>query len=400
MNAVRERTGTGPLWVAAFAIVFLIALAWFLSNGTGGLQSSALEVMETGRHNGTWLSDLAVWLLGMLPLPVPIEARLAIFSAAVLGALLAWFYQRLVYNDWPILEALVFVACLASNSIIVSAVTADHRAIPLLLACAIVVPGMRRLEAVGDVQAEMSFGLVLPLLFLAGPMTALLIPVLAAFGAWSDPDARRDGRAFVAMFLIAIMPTLLVLTGMFGMLGIADAVRLFDEVYAHILAPALLGPDEARLFLATFAYTVLPFAIVIIPYWLTKDRRRQPWSAFAVLALPVYLVAGALVFSWPMAPTLPTAVFLGAFAAWLSVARLTPVFRYASIALMLLGTIVSWSGLVRSEDPKLPLLSNRSTPRMVSERVSVVPTNAVRSASTVSFQNPATAVVPGAEPFQ
>jgi hypothetical protein len=286
---------------------------------------------------------MVAWLVAGLPVPLPADTLLALFSALALGALLAWLYQRLVFNDWPVVEALVFVVALGSNAIIVGTVTGDHRAIPVMLACAAVVPGIRRLESVGDVQAEMSFGLVLAFLLLAGPATAMLIPMLALFGALSDRATRSDFRAFVAMFLVAIMPTLLILTGIFGMLGVDRAIPLFKAVYVDPFAPEVLRVESLRALLRVFAITVLPASLLIAAYWLQPDRRRQPWSALAVLLLPTYLVAGAAVFSWPLAETVPTAVFLGAFASWLSVARLGPVFRRAAMALVLLGTVVSWS---------------------------------------------------------
>jgi hypothetical protein len=349
MNTSAERTDTRSAWVAASVVALLFALAWLWAADTGrGLQSLALA---EGTRDGAWLSDLVVWLLTALPGELPLNTTLAVFSAGVLGALIAWLYRRLIYNDWPAFDALVFVGALACNSFIVSAVTADHRVIPLMLACAAVIPGIRRLESVGDVQAEMSFGLLLPLLFLAGPSTALLIPMLAVFGALSDSETRRNRAAFIAMFLVAIMPTLLVLTGLVGILGVHEAGRLATEIYGPAFHPEPLASGKWTPFLTIFAYAVLPFAIVIVAYWLQHDRRRQPWSAMAVLVLPVYLLLGAVLFSWPMSPAAPAAVFLGAFASWLAVARLTPTFRRASAALMVLGTMVSWSAAVLASDP-------------------------------------------------
>src|SRR5262249_33869102 len=154
---------------------------------------------------------------------------------------------------------------------LVGAVMGDHSAIPLMLACAAVVPGIRRLESVGDAQAEMSFGLVLPFLFLAGPATAVLIPALSLFGAQSDPIARRDARAFAAMFLVAIMPTLLVIAGMFAMLGGGDAWQLFRAIYVQAFRPRLLGWSEARLVLGLAGLTIVPAALVILAYCFTPD---------------------------------------------------------------------------------------------------------------------------------
>lgn len=340
----RERVGAGPAWVAAIAVLALLALAWFLGPGGGGNAPAAIAPGRVpGAYDGAWLSQMVVWLLASLPVPLPADTLLALFSALALGALLAWLYQRLVFNDWPVIEALVFVIALGANAIIVGTVTGDHRAIPVMLACAAVVPGIRRLESVGDVQAEMSFGLVLAFLLLAGPATAMLIPMLAMFGALSDRATRSDFRAFVAMFLVAVMPTLLILAGIFGMLGMDRAVPLFRALYIDPFRAEALYVENLRALFRVFAITVLPAGLLIAAYCLQPDRRRQPWSALAVMLLPAYLVAGTAIFSWPMSETVPTAVFLGAFASWLSVARLKPVFRAAATALVLLGTVVSWN---------------------------------------------------------
>lgn len=338
----RARASSGPAWVAAGAVLTLLAAAWTLGEGGANLPAISGEPAASA-YDGAWLSQIVVWIVTHLPVPLPSATLLSLFSALALGALLAWLYQRLVFNDWPVVEALVFVMALGANSIVVGTITVDHTAIPVMLACAAIVPGIRRLESVGDVQAEMSFGLVLAFLLLAGPAPALLIPVLALFGTLSDRTARSDPRAFLAMFLVAIMPTLLVLAGLFGLLGVDRAVPLFKAIYIDPFQPDLLYVEGMRAFLRVFAATVLPAGLLIAAYWLQLDRRRQPWSALAVLVLPVYVIAGAYLFSWPVAETVPTAVFLGAFAAWLSVARLTPVFRRAAMALILLGAVVSWT---------------------------------------------------------
>jgi hypothetical protein len=337
----RERVGAGPIWVAAIAVLALLALAWFLGPGGADMLPMSRDRVP-GAYDGAWLSQMLAWLVAIVPIPLPADTLLALVSALALGALLAWLYQRLVFNDWPVIEALLFVLALGANAIIVGTVTSDHRAIPVMLACAAVVPGLRRLESVGDVQAEMSFGLVLAFLLLAGPATAMLIPGLALFGTLSDRATRSDVRAFVAMFLVAIMPTLLVLTGMLGMLGVDRAIPLFRAVYLDPFRPALLDDASRHGLLRVFAITVVPAGLLIAAYWLQLDRRRQPWSALAVLLLPAYLLAGAALFSWPVADTVPTAVFLGAFASWLSVARLNRTFRRAATILVLIGTVVSW----------------------------------------------------------
>ena len=342
MNESRVHYGMRSMAIAAAAAGFLIALLWHLSAG-GGDGILAAPSASAGPDAGAWLTDLVARPIMALPWPWPLEAVLAVVAACVLGLLIAWLYERLVYNDWTRIEALLFVVFLTGSSAIVASVTGDHRAIATMVACIAVVPGIRRIESVGDVQANMSFGLVLPLLFLAGPPLAPLILPLALFGALADPVARHDWRAFVAMFLVAIMPTLLVFTGMIGLFGIPEVVRLVTEVYGPAYSFARLDPAATQALVTQFVYTVLPFAIVTVAYVFMRDRRWQPVSAIAVIVLPFYLVGGAIIFSWPISPSLPTVAFLGAYASWLSVARLRPVSRWVSIMLMLLTAVVSWS---------------------------------------------------------
>ena len=345
MNHPRVHFGMRSTGIAVAAAGFFIALLWHLRAGVGhGIL--AVPSASAAHEGGAWLTDLVARPIMALPWPWPIETVLAVVAACVLGVLIAWLYERLVYNDWTRLEALLFVVCLTGSSAIVGSVTGDHRAIATMVACIAVVPGIRRIESVGDVQANMSFGLVLPLLFLAGPPLAPIILPLALFGALSDPVARHDWRAFAAMFLVAIMPTLLVFTGMIGLLGIAEVTRQVTEVYVPAFAFARLDHAATQALVMQFVYTVLPFAIVTVAYLFMRDRRWQPVSALAVMILPLYLVGGAIVFAWPLSPSLPTVAFLGAYASWLAVARLRRVFRWVSIALMLITAVVSWSAPV------------------------------------------------------
>lgn len=345
MNETRVHFGMRSMGIAVAAAGFFIALLWHLRAGVGdGIP--AVPSASAGLEGGAWLTDLVARPIMALPWPWPIETVLAVVAACVLGVLIAWLYERLVYNDWTRLEALLFVVCLTGSSAIVGSVTGDHRAIATMVACIAVVPGIRRIESVGDVQANMSFGLVLPLLFLAGPPLAPLILPLALFGALADPVARHDWRAFVAMFLVAAMPTLLVFTGMIGLFGIPEVMRLAREVYAPAFSFVRLDHAATQALVVRFVYTVLPFAIVIVAYMFMRDRRWQPVSALAVMILPLYLVCGAIVFAWPIPPSLPTVAFLGAYASWLSVARLRPIFRWVSIMLMLLTAALSWSAPV------------------------------------------------------
>ena len=352
MTPTRVDFSLRSLVVAAGAAGLFMAFLWHLQAIGGNAGSSAPQLSADALAaigNGAWLTDLVIRPLAALPWPWPAETVYAVVAACVLGGLIAWLFERLIYNDWSPLEAFLFVGFLAASSIIVDSAAIDHRSIATMAACIVIVPGIRRIESVGDVQANMSFGLILPILFLAGPPLAPLILPLALFGALADPTARHDLRAFIAMFLVAIMPTLLVFAGLFGIFGGHESLRLITDVYIPAFTPQPLDTEASQALLTVGAYTVLPFAIVTVFYLLVRDRRWQPVSALAVLVLPLYLIVGTIVFSWSVPPSLPTAAFLGAYASWLSVARLRPVFRWVSIALMLLTSLVSWSAPVLTD---------------------------------------------------
>jgi len=328
-------------WLVPAAILVVAVPLWLALSSDAGHQAFDIS---PGGGEGAWLTRLLTWTLGTaLGLPFPMTAMLTAISAAFVGVLLLWLYRRLIYNSWPGIEAVAVITGLALNAVVIGAVTYDHNAIPAAIACAALVPAIRRLESVGDVQAEMSFGLVLPLLFLARPTTAMLIPILAAFGAISDPTARSDRRAFIAMFLVAVMPSLLIVAGLVGLLGGTEAEHLFRDVYIDAFRPRLLGYEDARAFLVPAGIAILPFAVVTSGYCLNPDRRRQPWSAVTVIALPIGFLAGAVLFSWPITPATPILVFLAGFASWLSVARLSPIFRRVSAALLILAAAASWT---------------------------------------------------------
>ena len=319
----------------------VVALAWFAASRT--IPPASVADGSTAAHSGAWLTELAVWALQLLTAFAPMETLLSVFSAAVLGVLSAYLLRRLLYNGWPLTEAAVFLGALAANALVLRGVASDQAAIPIMVALAAVVPGLRRLEAVGDAQAEMSFGLVLPLLFLAGPATAILALPLALLGALLDPLARRDHRAFIAMFLVALMPTLLVVVGIAAFAGWQEILAV-GRVYASFLTPEPSSWDVAARFLRAFAVAAGPLVPVFVIYCVSgDDRRRQPLSAAMVWALPACLVLGAILFSWPIAPAVPAFAFLGAFAAWLAVARLHPALRQTAIAITVVATIASWA---------------------------------------------------------
>jgi hypothetical protein len=186
----------------------------------------------------------------------------------------------------------------------------------------------------------MGFGLVLPLFLLAGPLTTPLVPVLAVLSALSDPEARRDFRAFFAMFLVAILPSLIVLMALLYMhFDQGGSLGAFVAPYSNFYVRE--GPID---WLAALIELLLlaPVALAPIVYCLQPDRRMQPFSALATIAIPLYLFLGRTIFGWHIEAWAPAAALLAGFFAWVSVARLRPALRAAAAALIAISAIGSW----------------------------------------------------------
>jgi len=337
------------------AALFVFLLAAGIRTGLGTPSVSWAEASE-----GALLAHAIVRIVGLVPWPWGVNLVSAVVAALGMGMLLAWLFERLIYNNWSPQMALLFAFLLATNPMVIQTAVFDHRSLSTMLACALIVLGVRRIESVGDVQANLSLGLALPLLLLDGPPLALLIVPLALFGVFADSAARKDVRAFAAMLLAAIMPTLLVLTGLLGALGVTGFLDLARHyVGSYVFRP--LDPVASGQLVNVVLWTVLPFGIVTFFYLFVRDRRWQPVSALVALALPFYLMAGELAFSWNIAPTLPSVAFLAAFAAWLSVARLRPTFRLASVALLGLSSVAGWSFSGSSPEMQIALEAALST---------------------------------------
>ena len=290
--------------------------------------------------DGIWLSSFVVQIVERLP-STWAQTALSLVSAIAAGLLFAVLYINLKTNDWKSWQIWVLVASLGGNALILYAVTAANAAIPLIFACALLAPNFRRLESVGDVQAEMGLGLILPLFILAGPHTVPLVLVLAAISALSDPDGRRDWRSFAAMFLVAIMPSLIVMVGLLTM-HLQYGGSLSDFLAPYVAAYTRDGASvswDAFIYLCMFA----PVVLSPIIYCMMPDRRMKPISALSVIGLPLYLVAGRALFGWSIDVWAPAAVLLAGFGSWLSVVRLRPFMRVLAVSLSVLSAMLSWT---------------------------------------------------------
>ena len=224
-----------PLLRPSTAIVALAAMALLLFLAQHVIDAGYLrwdvEALQNGAawRTGDWLTQVVLRVVGFLPLTAWRQVALSFLAAIVAGLVYGVLYDRLRANGWFVWGALCLVGAVLFHAGALYTVTASSLAIPLLIAVGAIIPAIRSLEEVGDVQSAIGLSLLLPLLLLASPVATLLILPISLGAALADPDGRSDPRAFVAMLLVAILPTIIVAIGIVGFLAqakleVADAL--------------------------------------------------------------------------------------------------------------------------------------------------------------------------------
>ncbi len=327
------------------ALVATVALLWLAQHVLdAGYLRKDVEALQQGEawRTGGWLTQVVLRIVGLLPDTGWQQVTLSLVAAIVAGLMYGLLYDRLRASGWFAVGAIAAVGAVALHMGALYTVTASSRAIPLLIAVGAIIPAIRKLEDVGDVQAAIGLSLLLPLLLLASPLTTLLILPIAIGAALADPDGRRDPRAFVAMLLVAILPTVIVAIGIVGFIAqarleVADALLPYVNTFANLQFGDVLGSLGA---LATYAPAMaIPIAYCL---WPGLPERRHVLSALAVVALPVYLAIARVIVNTTMTPLTPSVAFLAAFVSWLAVVRLPLVLRALALTLLVLGTALSW----------------------------------------------------------
>ena len=332
------------LW-SLVAVLILLVLALHVIDG--GYIRRDVEQLQAGEawRTGGWLSQVVLRVVSLLPGTQLQQWALSLTAVVVCGFAFGALYDRLRANGWFRIGAFIALVMLMLHAGGLYTVTASSRAIPLYIAFAALIPAIRSLEDVGDVQSAIGLGLLLPLLLLASPIAALLIVPFAVATALADRDGRADPRAFVAMLLVAILPTLIVAVGIVGFImqarmDVAAALLPYVSTYTnlHFDVQALTSGLEA---LAVFA----PVLIVPLLYcfWPDLEERRHVFGALAVVVLPLYLVLARSILTTTMTPIVPPTAMMVAFVSWLAVVRLPFQLRLLSLALLLLAAAASWT---------------------------------------------------------
>ena len=335
------RIATAIVWAVSLAAFLLIA--WHVINA--GFVRRDIEALQAGEawRTGGWLSQLVLSLVGLVPNLDWQQSVLSLAAAVVAGLAFGLLYDRLRASGWTIVGSVLMLLLLASHANILYVITAASRGLPLYLAFAAIIPAIRKMEEVGDVQSTIGLGLLMPLVLLAGPLTTPLIIPLALGAALADPDGRRDPRAFVAMLLVAVIPALIVVIGVVGFvaqsgIGIENIIVPYLATYGSLKMGDAIGSLAAL-------YTLAPVAAVPLLYcvWPNLPDKRHVWSSVAVIALPTYLAIARTVFNSSMQSFVPAVALLAAYMSWLCVVRLPLLLRMIAVAALTLAVVASWT---------------------------------------------------------
>lgn len=343
------RTATAIVWCVSLALLLLLA-SHVINSGFVRRDIEALQAGEAWRTGG-WLSQLVLALVGLIPNLDWQQQVLSLTAAVVAGLAFGLLYDRMRANVWTIVGSALILLLLASHANVLYAITAASRGLPLYFAFAAIIPAIRQMERVGDVQSTIGLGLLMPLVLLAGPLTTPLIIPLALGAALADPDGRRDPRAFVAMLLVAVIPASIVAIGVVGFVA-QSGVGIENVILPYLATYGSLKLGNVVESLATL-FTYAPVAIVPLLYcvWPNLPEKRHVWSALAVVAMPTYLAVARMVFNSSMQSFVPAVALLAAYISWLCVVRLPLLLRIIAAVALAIAVLASWTQTGFWDDP-------------------------------------------------
>lgn len=346
-----------PLWRPATVTIAVIALSVFLLLAQmvidAGFVRRDIEALQAGEawKTGGWLSQVVLRLIGLIPDAELQQSVLSLLAALTVGLLFGALYHRMRANGWFWFGSMVALLALAGHAQVLYAITAASRDLPLFIAFAALIPGIRAMEDVGDVQAAIGLGLLLPLLLLASPVASLLILPVGIGAALSDPDGRRDPRAFIAMLLVALLPTVIIAVGILGFL-VQARMDLAEALLPYIVTYGALNVGDVAGSLSTLV-VFAPVLLVPLLYciWPGLPERRHVSSALAVIVLPLCLAVARAVLNTEMEVFVPVVALLVAFSSWLAVVRLPFTLRLFALAMLALSAVLSWLLVAYWDDP-------------------------------------------------
>lgn len=312
-------------------------------------------IFAIAQAGGQWLVVFLVLLLRQVPGLGP-EALAGV--TVLTGALLVGGLTRvLLRRGWRPIGVGLFVIALVLNPLVLMAATMGQA--PLLTAgvFAAVVLCARRLEEIGDVQAQMSMGLILALFAITDQNAVYFI---AAVLFWLPVIYRdiTDMRSAVAAYLLVGLPPVIMLSTVFYTQQV-----LTDEPIGRLLAiwsTPLHGAGEEAVhyewtarfggrFLGSLV-AMLVAAVILCPMVLapllrlpfSRAERAAPGTAFIAVTVPL-LAGAAATFFWHTTGVLTFLLcLLTGVAVWMATVRVPRYFRALVIMIMMASLPVAW----------------------------------------------------------
>lgn len=333
------RASTRPLFVSAAVAAALLLLGGNLAGNGAFAPSLALDGMLLHWQQGSLLQVFVGWVASWFGFAVDQRTALALGYVAIAATGAGVLYRQLRASDWPMAQAALAIILVYCQAMLLQMVTSVGPEFLIVITAFTLIPVWRGLAAVGDTQSVVNYGLILPLLLLSGPALAALVPLLVLAVPFSEPEARRRPRVFMAMLLVGIVPTLIVVLGV-TVVAVRAGIGL-DEFVAPLLRAFRPGrwPFAAPIILMLLS---APIGLAALLHAFIPDRRRQVLTSALVLLVPLYLALGNSFLSFNLALWTPAVALLATSLGWLGATRVRPWMRWLVLALLLAGAAASW----------------------------------------------------------
>ncbi len=305
---------------------------------------------------GQWiamtLSDL------MRPLPGGIPGATNFLMLTIAASLLGWFASTLVRRGWTPAQTALAAALIALNPVVLLMVTSKSAPLLAVLTAGATVLSLDRIEAIGDTQATIVFGMAFACMFAVWPDALYFGGILLFALPLANPEVRSLSAA-VAAFFIACVPAMILVASFFlgaGWFGVSAAqlIRVWQAplhggATSAVAASAWLGRFGGQFWRPWAATVLLCLAamppMLVIPLRLMTRRRTRARPVTGVVALRAPSLAGALMtLFWHIAsPMMPLALSIGITSVWAVTAQLRAYERRLWIAFALCGAVIGWS---------------------------------------------------------
>lgn len=330
------------------AVVLLVLGGNLAGNGVSGSTVAVGDIAMPGWESGSMLRVLAVWMASWFTPITDLNTGLTLVYVGLASVMALAAFRLLQESDWPAPMALLAIVLVAGHGVMLHAVTQTAPEFLLVLVAALLIPATRRLEAVGDVQAIINLGLTLPLLLLGGPPLLALVPVLVFAVPLSQSEARGNAGVFGSLLLVAVVPVLIVIAGIWAMSARAGiGLDFLARPFADGFVPQGGSAAGSMVLLALQA----PVGLVMVVHCILPDRRRKIFTTVLAVLLPIYVAWANAFFGWGLAAWTPAALMVGTTLGWLCATRVRAWMRWMVLALLAVGTAASWLLAAHWADP-------------------------------------------------